>query len=563
MQGGPLSEVLRRLRSAAVPVAGGLADAELLRRWVAGRDEAAFEVLLWRHGPMVLSLCRRWLPRHDADDAFQAVFLALARKAGGIRGGNGVAPWLHRVAYRVCLRSRFTGRRSALPTEVVDARAACPSAELEDRELRAALDEEVSRLPERYREPFVLCYFAGRTNAEAARELGRPVGTILSRLATARQRLRLRLSKRGFAPSALAGVLAGAGAAQATVPASLASMTLKAATVFAAGGAAVGACSGPAAALAEGVLKAMFAAKIKSAAAVVLSVALLGTGGGVFGYRAFGPGDARAQEGGVAGVAQAPAKESQEDLRKQIEVLRKELASMRDQLVAQQITIKSQQDQLGRLRGGATKVIDPRFGVEQPPDAKPADPASNFDPKAKVGGKQPPFAKPADDIGSNFDPKAKPADRVGPGKPPAVKWAAGGDLRDELELLQAQVAVKKAHLEAAMLEMKYAKARLARLSRLGAAAAVDQGTLETARSAADAAESQVRIREAELKAAVLRVSQVERKLKRRPEAVKEAPADRQNARVEERLRLLEKKLSDLLKEVQSLRGNRPSGLRGH
>src|SRR5262249_14587304 len=82
MQGGPLSEVLRRLRSAAVPVAGGLADAELLRRWVAGRDEAAFEVLLWRHGPMVLSLCRRWLSRDDADDAFQAVFLALARKAG-------------------------------------------------------------------------------------------------------------------------------------------------------------------------------------------------------------------------------------------------------------------------------------------------------------------------------------------------------------------------------------------------------------------------------------------------------------------------------------------------
>ena len=300
MRGGSLHEVLRRLRNSIAPGAGeGLADAELLRRWVASRDEAAFEVLVWRHGPMVLSQCRRWLPReHDADDAFQAAFFALARKAGGVRSGEGLAAWLHRVAFRICLHARSASRETALGADVMDQRACGPLAEASARELRAVLDEEVSRLPERYRAPFVLCYFAGRTNAEAARELGRPVGTILSRLATARQRLRVRLSRRGLAPAATAAVLTATAASQAQVPASLASTTVKTATLFAAGGAAAATCARPAVDLTEGVMKAMFAAKIKTAAAVVLSVALLGTGGGMFGYRVFVPGGAGAAEDG-------------------------------------------------------------------------------------------------------------------------------------------------------------------------------------------------------------------------------------------------------------------------
>jgi RNA polymerase sigma factor (sigma-70 family) len=266
----PLTRYLRRLLGP--PSGGGLTDAQLVERFVAERDEAAFEVLLWRHGPMVLAVCRRLL-RHeqDAEDAFQATFLVLARKAASIGRRQAVGAWLHRVAGRVALRARaLAAKRAAAPADAADL-AAPETSEPLRADLRRALDEEVGRLPEKYRAPFVLCYLDGKTNEEAARELGCPKGTVLSRLAWARQRLRERLTRRGLALSAgLLGALAPSPA-----PAALVEAALHAA-LPAAGQTAV---SGTVAALAQGALRAMLWTRITFAAGCVLAVAALGAGG--------------------------------------------------------------------------------------------------------------------------------------------------------------------------------------------------------------------------------------------------------------------------------------------
>src|SRR5262249_1811873 len=148
--------------------AGEVSDAQLLERFVSQRDATAFEVLLWRHGPKVLGVCRRVL-RHtqDAEDAFQATFLLLPRKGGSVGHGQAVARWLYRVAYRVALRAKvLAGKRRTqpLPETELAAVAAAPDAGWSD--LRPVLDEEVNRLPEKYRTPFILCYLDGKTNEE-------------------------------------------------------------------------------------------------------------------------------------------------------------------------------------------------------------------------------------------------------------------------------------------------------------------------------------------------------------------------------------------------------------
>jgi cobalt-zinc-cadmium efflux system membrane fusion protein len=277
----PLGTFIRRLRQVVgAKEGGGLTDAQLLDRFVAGRDEAAFEVLLWRHGPMVLGVCRRLL-RHeqDAEDAFQATFLALARKAEGITSQASLGAWLHRVASRVALRARRrTAERAARERAGVDTLPAPPEpAALAD--LRVVLDEEVNRLPDRYRVPFVLCYLESRTQQEAARQLGCPPGTVASRLAWARDRLRARLTRRGLGLStgALATLLRAEGA-PAAMPAALVDATIKAALAFAAGGTAAAGLATAPAALAEGVLHAMRLTRIKTVAAVLLTLGALGAG---------------------------------------------------------------------------------------------------------------------------------------------------------------------------------------------------------------------------------------------------------------------------------------------
>jgi RNA polymerase sigma factor (sigma-70 family) len=198
----PLRTVLGHLqRHACHEYTGALTDTELLRRYLTRRDEAAFESLVWRHGAMVLGVCRR-VTRHeqDAEDAFQAVFLTFARAAGAITRGDSVGGWLYRVAGRVARKARARSARLAtLPLDEVVQPGMDPADEATRHELRPVLDEEVGRLPGKYREPFVLCYLQGRTNVQAAQELGWPKGTVATRLARARRLLRARLGRRGLA----------------------------------------------------------------------------------------------------------------------------------------------------------------------------------------------------------------------------------------------------------------------------------------------------------------------------------------------------------------------------
>ncbi|MDR3634649.1 MAG: RNA polymerase sigma factor [Isosphaeraceae bacterium] len=187
------------------PVAAtdGQDDEELLRRFLESGDagaEAAFTALMQRHGPMVLGVCRHVLGRHqDAEDAFQATFLVLARKAGSIRSRNVLARWLYEVAYRTAVRARVAAvRRQAYERQGAQMTAA--ASDDQDRgwdELRPVLHEELRRLPEKYRTPVVLCYLEGKTNEEAARLLQWPVGTVKGRLSRARDMLRSRLDRRG------------------------------------------------------------------------------------------------------------------------------------------------------------------------------------------------------------------------------------------------------------------------------------------------------------------------------------------------------------------------------
>jgi RNA polymerase sigma factor (sigma-70 family) len=186
-----------RLRSG-----GGVSDTTLLERFVQDNDEAAFELLVWRHGPLVLGTCRRVLrDEQDAEDAFQATFFALARKAGTIGSGHSVSAWLFKVAYRVALRTRNQQirrqREESMVEEPIATGQSTPADQLAWQELGPLLDAQINRLPEKYRSVFILCVLEGRTNEEAARELGCPKGTVLSRLARARERLRKWLGKRG------------------------------------------------------------------------------------------------------------------------------------------------------------------------------------------------------------------------------------------------------------------------------------------------------------------------------------------------------------------------------
>jgi RNA polymerase sigma factor (sigma-70 family) len=265
----PVTRHLRRLLDTAG--AGGLSDPELLQRFIASRDAAAFEVLVWRHGPLVLGACRQVL-RHeqDAEDAFQATFLVLVRKARSIGKGQAVGSWLYRVAYRVALRAKMlAAKKSARQTRLTDEVPGRPTPDPAWGDLRPVLDEEINHLPEKYRAPFVLCYLDGKTNEEAAHKLGCPKGTVLSRLAWARQRLRTQLTRRGLSLSAGLPVMAPA----TTLPAVLVDATLKAAF---AGNTAI---SGPVAALTEGVLQTMLWTKLKIVVGCLLAVSTIALGG--------------------------------------------------------------------------------------------------------------------------------------------------------------------------------------------------------------------------------------------------------------------------------------------
>jgi cytochrome c peroxidase len=259
-----------------------LSDQHLLRQFTDQRDEAAFGALLRRHGPMVLDVCRGVLSDEaDAEDAFQATFLILARKAASIRKAESVGSWLHGVAYRTALKARSHSTARQKTEARAPARAASEPDDLTWREARQILHEELTGLAERYRAPLVACYLEGKTQDEAATQLRLARSTLKERLERGRALLRARLVRRGLGPAALLLATAWpAATASAHLPAALASATIEAATMCAAGQAAApSVISAEVAALTEGVLRSMVLTKTRSTAALLLAAgSLIGLG---------------------------------------------------------------------------------------------------------------------------------------------------------------------------------------------------------------------------------------------------------------------------------------------
>jgi RNA polymerase sigma factor (sigma-70 family) len=254
---------------------GGLTDAQLLERFLRSDATAgaAFEVLLDRHGPMVLGVCRRILrDDHAADDAFQATFLVLVRRDRAIRRRDSLGPWLHGVARRMAVRARAaaTKRREREFRAAIDPATTMTMVELDANIIGPELHAEIDRLPEKYRAPIVLCYLQGRSISDASRQLGWPVGTVGGRLARARARLRDRLVRRGLvAPAAFIAALAPDPADAVAVPRALARSTLDAALQLTAGRAATAAVSATVANLLGETLRTMAWARLMTGAGIL------------------------------------------------------------------------------------------------------------------------------------------------------------------------------------------------------------------------------------------------------------------------------------------------------
>src|SRR5687768_6338774 len=317
------------------PEGGELTDGQLLEVYLARRDSPSFAALVRRHGPMVWGVCRRLLPCHeDAEDAFQATFLVLVRKATSVVPQHMVGNWLYGVAYQTALKARaLAARRQARErqgTDMPEPEAVSPRS---SSDLQPVPDQDLPRLPARYRSVLVLCDLEGKTRREAARQLGVPDGTVAGWLARARSMLARRLTRRGVTLSGttLAVALADS-AAPATVPAMLVNSTIEAAAVFAAAPVASGAVPAPVLTLTEGVLKAMLLHKLKTALVVLAAAAVLTTGLSGLAFRA-SAGEQGPKQKPPAGptVEKAPAGPEDElrQLRAEVAQLRSELEVLR------------------------------------------------------------------------------------------------------------------------------------------------------------------------------------------------------------------------------------------
>jgi RNA polymerase sigma factor (sigma-70 family) len=306
MATAPVHPTLRFVRQfAAVHLTATLPDGQLLERFARHHDEAAFTALVRRHGPLVLAACVRVLnDRHAAEDAFQATFALLARKAGSLKQPEAVGPWLYGVATRTALKARAReARRRACERRAAAARAVEQPDDVAWRDLRPVLDEAVGRLPDKYRIPFLLHHLEGLTVAEVARRLLCPQGTVAARLARAKERLRARLGRRGLTLSAvLLGAVWESGARAAVTP-SLEGAVVEAARSVAAHSAA-GVLTSAAAVLTKGVLQAMSVTKLKVAVLALLA-GLAGLAVTVGVYRALAAEPAQTKHGAPNGAAPA------------------------------------------------------------------------------------------------------------------------------------------------------------------------------------------------------------------------------------------------------------------
>jgi RNA polymerase sigma factor (sigma-70 family) len=317
-------------------------DAQLLESFSARQDEAAFEALLRRHGPMVLGVCRRVL-RHaqDAEDAFQATFLVLARKASSLHSRELLGNWLYGVAQRTAMKARaMNAKRRLNERRAGEAARPEPSDDGPSEELLAELDNALSRLPEKYRVPLVLCELEGKRRKEVATLLGLPEGTVAWRVAYAKKLLAKRLARYGA--GSLIAVLSG-DAASACVPPSLLKATAQAALhVVGAQALTAGTVSAQVVALTEGVLKVMLLNKLKTVWAVVFAL-LVGAGAVGLTYRTAA---AQPQPGKVGDTSAARA--TADDL----EELRLEVAALRKGLEATRARVTTLEREVQALKGG-------------------------------------------------------------------------------------------------------------------------------------------------------------------------------------------------------------------
>jgi RNA polymerase sigma factor (sigma-70 family) len=287
MATGDRGIALRQLKALfSIGVIGGVTDAQLLEWFTSHRDETAdlaFRALVERHGPMVFRVCRAILrDTADADDAFQATFLVLVRRAGSLWVRDSLGPWLHQVA----CRSASCARKAAARRRRHELRAAKmtsrPPHDGDCDDVGALLHEEVGHLPERYREAVVLCLLEGLTPEQAARLLNCPVGTVHSRLARGREQLRGRLTRRGLAaPAGLFSAGLAGDIASVAVPPALVDSTIRAALQLATGQVLAGTVPGSVTALTGMILRTMLMAKIRVTVATLLMLGVLAVGVGV------------------------------------------------------------------------------------------------------------------------------------------------------------------------------------------------------------------------------------------------------------------------------------------
>lgn len=346
------SDAVNRLFQAVLPSAmADMSDGQLLGEFVDRRDGVAFATLLRRHGPMVMGVCRRLLQNHhDAEDAFQATFLVLARRAVTICPRNMLANWLFGVARQTARKARTLSlkhrERERQVAELPEPAAPAPN---DSPDLRSALDQELSRLPERYRVVIVLCDLEGKTRREAARYLGCPEGSVSSRLSRAREMLAGRLTRQGLmVPAGLVATVL-AQESSAAVPISLVSSTVEVGLAVAVGRIVTTAAPAPVMSLTQGVLKTMFLSKIKLASMMVFATAAVVLGGSRIAYQ-----PARASASQPEPVVSEPAaqaddpaprkgKELENELRRQARVREYELqiARARELLLKEELKVKN------------------------------------------------------------------------------------------------------------------------------------------------------------------------------------------------------------------------------
>jgi RNA polymerase sigma factor (sigma-70 family) len=406
-----MNHVLRHLRRAALLTAGeGPSDTQLLDAFLVRRDEAAFEALLRRHGPMVLGVCRRVLRNwHDAEDAFQATFLVLARQAASIRTRHVVASWLYGVAYRTAMKARaMNAKRRAKERQASEMAPSEASEDGANEELLARLDHELSRLPGKYRVPVVLCELEGKSRKEVARLLGVPEGTLSSRLAYAKKLLSTRLSRRG--------VTLSVGAFAAVLSPTLRASTLK--TVFS-----VEAVSTNVLALTEGMMKAMFLSKLKITACATALMLVAGVGATGLTYRATAEQPA---------LTSRPQADELEALRLEIEALRKSLQATRERMKTLEGEVSALKQQprgpRGMAQGGG--AMPGKGGGIRGGGSQSGTPQSASGGTQGVNASHPASGSPPSTSGESLPSSAGPQQQApGGGMPQGMMGRMGGGLR--------------------------------------------------------------------------------------------------------------------------------------